>query len=86
MNDNPKVIAETEHYVIFHFPLDAFYGGQDCKKEKWRDHMLKVCEQIRKAGYRPIFYENRQNGFVCEKSEAQIKAWKDKEKKSAKAA
>lgn len=55
------VIAETEHYVLYHAPIDPYYD------EKNTDYLLKIMEKIRVEGYRPIHYENRQKAYVCEK-------------------
>ena len=55
------VIAESEHYALVGAPLNPYYDIND------KDYTLRLLEEVRAKGYRPLHYENRQKGFVCEK-------------------
>ena len=83
MATKPIVAAETEHYVIIECPLDPFYGGQEYLSPANRNLVLNIMEQIRAQGWRPMHYENRQQGYVCEKSTEQVEAWNKKIAKKA---
>ncbi len=63
-----RIISETDHYAVIRCPFDPYY------KETDKEYTLRFLEQILEQGYRPIFYENRQHGFVCEKPGVRAKA------------
>ena len=56
-----NIIAESDHYVIIRTPIDAYYNQEE------KDYTLKHLEALLAKGYRPLHYENRQQGYVCEK-------------------
>lgn len=61
MSEDRNIIAETDNYVIYRAPINSYYP------ETEKGYMLNILEDILAKGYKPIFYENRQHGFVCEK-------------------